>query len=71
MNATTDHQLIEPSSLLQTFLASILIAVGNIDGFISAFNAMSWLQYGAAIFGIIIMRITCPDQPRPYKVTVT
>ncbi len=55
---------------IQVLIAGILVLIGNIDGFVNAFNATSWFFYGSAIFGLIIMRITEPDKPRPFKVVL-
>ena len=47
-----------------------MILVGTINQLIDAFNAASWVFYGLAIGGLLIMRITHEDVPRPFKVGV-
>ena len=54
----------------QSVLGAMLTMVGDVDRFVNAFNAAVWITYGAAIFGLIIMRITLPNKHRPFKVSV-
>ncbi len=48
----------------------VLIIIGDIESIIDAFSALEWATFGMAFFGLIIMRITEPDRPRPYKVLI-
>ena len=48
-----------------------MISIGDIDKFINAYSAVTWFTYGSALFGLIVMRLTLPDQPRPFKVIYT
>ena len=47
----------------------MFVIVGNIDSLISAFNANVWFWSGSTFLGLIIMRVTLPHQPRPFKVS--
>ncbi len=48
----------------------VLVIIGNIESIIDAFSALEWSLFGVAFFGLIVMRITEPDRPRPFKVKV-
>ena len=49
-------------------ISAILIVIGNIDDLLAAVSTAMWLFYGLAIAGLLIMRVTHKDKPRPYKV---
>ena len=42
--------------------------IGSIDTLLNMFNAIEWLWYGTAIFGVIVMRLTRPHVERPFEV---
>ena len=58
-----------PAVLFQAFMASVMVAVGDIDQLIDAFSASAWTFYGLAIGAVIIMRITHEDMPRSFEVS--
>ncbi len=49
-------------------MAAVYILIGNIESLVNIFTATMWFWYGTAIFGLIVMRLTLPDKPRPFKV---
>ena len=56
--------------LKQGFLTAVFIIIGDIDSLINAFSALGWCWYGFSIFGLIIMRLTRPHEPRPFKASI-
>ena len=54
---------------MQASLASVWVLIGNIDSLINSFNAAIWVFYGLVFAGLLIMRVTHRNQPRPFKVT--
>ena len=55
-------------SFIQCSGASFWVMVGNIESLINSFNATFWVFYGLVFVGLLIMRVTHRNQPRPYKV---
>ena len=53
---------------IQCSVASLWVMIGNIESLINSFNATFWVFYGLVFVGILIMRVTHRNQPRPYKV---
>ena len=45
-----------------------MISVGNIGELISAFSAAAFVFYLLVFIALIIMRVTHPNEPRPFKV---
>ena len=57
-----------PAVLLLASLSIVFILIGDVDELIDGVSTGVWLFYGIAIAGILIMRVTHKDDPRPYKV---
>ncbi|XP_054748210.2 Y+L amino acid transporter 2-like isoform X1 [Lytechinus pictus] len=58
-------------SLVFTCLMSILyVFVPSIDSLINYFSFMTWLSIGAAVAGLIYLRITQPNLERPIKFNI-
>ena len=55
-------------SFIQCSGASFWVMVGNIESLINSFNAALWVFYGLVFVGLLIMRVTHRNHPRPYKV---
>ena len=53
---------------LQTTAATVYAVSGNVSSLINGFNAAVWIFYGLNFAGIIILRITERNRPRPFKV---
>ena len=56
------------SILYISVVAAVFIVVGNIDKLISAASFTEYPFFTACSAGVIVMRVTHPDLPRPYKV---
>jgi APA family basic amino acid/polyamine antiporter len=56
------------SLILQGIWSSLLVLSGTFDQLTDMLIFVSWIFYGAAAFGVIILRKKMPDAPRPYKV---
>ena len=54
--------------LFQAILATIMIIVGNIGELIDAFSAAAFVFYLLVFIALIILRVTHPKEPRPFKV---
>ena len=60
-------------ALLTMFLLSsiLLLALGSRTVIlVTYFGFAIWITYGLALFGTIVLRITQPDLPRPFKVSI-
>ena len=53
---------------LKNLVIGVFIMIGSLEHLINVFSATEWFWYGIAIFGLIIMRLTLPDEHRPFKV---
>ena len=54
--------------LLLSSLSFVYIMIGDIDELVNGISAGVWLFYGLTIAGLLIMRVTHKDEPRPYRV---
>ena len=54
--------------ILQAVWACLLLTPGNFESLVSLFGVASWLFYGSTGLGLMILRYTDPDHPRPYSV---
>jgi APA family basic amino acid/polyamine antiporter len=52
---------------LQAIWAILLVFMGSFDMLMDMFVFVSWVFYGFAAYGIIILRKKMPDAHRPYK----
>jgi APA family basic amino acid/polyamine antiporter len=52
---------------LQGIWAILLVLIGSFDMLMDMFVFVSWIFYGFAAYGIIILRKKMPDANRPYK----
>ena len=59
-----------PALLFQSFLATLwTICLGSqVVNLLMYFSVAMWVTYGAALIGVIVLRIRQPDLKRPYKV---
>ena len=57
-----------PGVIVLAVISSVLVVIGNIDDLIGGVSSAVWLFYGLAIAGLLIMRVTHKDEPRPYRV---
>jgi basic amino acid/polyamine antiporter, APA family len=57
-----------PSLALQGIWASLLVLSGTFDQLTDMLIFVSWIFYGAAAFGVFVLRRKMPDAPRPYRV---
>ena len=53
---------------LQAILSTLMIVCGGITDLLNGASAAIWLFYILCFVGIIIMRSTYKQTPRPYKV---
>ena len=54
--------------VLQGILSSVFVLIGDIETLLNIYNANAWFWYAAAFLALIIMRLTMPHKPRPFKV---
>ena len=61
-----------PALVVFFLLSSILVLVlgSGIVLLVTYFGFAIWIAYGLALFGTIVLRITQPDLPRPFKVWI-
>lgn len=57
-----------PAVALSGIIIFIFIVVGNITALIEFASFLIWVTYGACMTGLLILRKTQPDIPRPYRV---
>ena len=57
-----------PAIVVLAVFSAVLVVTGNIDDLVEGSSSAVWLFYGIAIAGLLIMRVTHKDEPRPYKV---
>ena len=57
-----------PAVILLAVLSAIFVVVGDIPNLVFSLSAGVWLFNGMTIAGLLIMRVTHKDDPRPYKV---
>lgn len=57
-----------PAVALSGIIVFVFIVVGNISALIDFASFLIWVTYGACMTGLLILRKTQPDTPRPYRV---
>lgn len=57
-----------PSLIVSTFIACVMVLMGDIFALIDFFSFAAWTFYGIAMAALIVMRYTKKDAYRPYKV---
>ncbi len=57
-----------PSLIVQGVWASILVLSGTFDQLTDMLIFVSWIFYALGTLGVIVLRKTMPNAPRPYKV---
>nr|XP_039265763.1 b(0,+)-type amino acid transporter 1-like [Styela clava] len=63
-----DHLTPGPAILLVNVFVLILLIPGDFDSLLNAMSFTSWIFYGLGAAGVLVLRKTRPDLPRPYKV---
>ena len=56
-----------PAIIFVAVISAILVVTGNIDDLVDGASSATWVFYGITIGGLLIMRVTHKDEPRPYK----
>lgn len=56
------------SLFLQTFLAGLMVLMGDIFALIDFFSFTAWMFYGSTMAALLVLRYTMKDVERPYKV---
>lgn len=61
-----------PAVLLTSLIALLMLIpdASELETLISIFNFSCWFIYGLSLFAVIVLRITRPELPRPYKVWI-
>ncbi|CAG9811807.1 unnamed protein product [Chironomus riparius] len=59
-----------PSLIFSCFVSLVMILFGNAFELVNYFSQALWLSIAACVFGLIWMRKTRPDAPRPIKVNI-
>uniref|UniRef100_H2ZMA2 b(0,+)-type amino acid transporter 1 n=1 Tax=Ciona savignyi TaxID=51511 RepID=H2ZMA2_CIOSA len=59
-----------PAIILTTVITLIFMIPNDFDALLNAFSFTAWLFYASVTAGVIVLRITHPDMPRPYKVPI-
>lgn len=57
-----------PLLVLQTFLAALMVLLGDIFALIDFFSFTAWMFYGSTMAALLVLRYTMKDVERPYKV---
>ncbi|KAJ2942117.1 hypothetical protein O0L34_g11033 [Tuta absoluta] len=57
-----------PAVAFQAFLTAVLISVGDIHTLINFASWFLWFFYGMACVALLVLRVTHPHTPRPYRV---
>ena len=57
-----------PAIIFIAVISGVLVVTGNIDDLVDGASSATWVFYGMTIAGLLIMRVTHKDEPRPYKV---
>nr|XP_026696296.1 b(0,+)-type amino acid transporter 1-like [Ciona intestinalis] len=68
--ASTNYYSPATSIIFTTILTIIFLIPNDFDTLLNAFSFTVWLFYGSSIAGVIVLRITHPDMPRPYRVPI-
>ncbi|XP_022339568.1 b(0,+)-type amino acid transporter 1-like isoform X2 [Crassostrea virginica] len=59
-----------PSLLVSTFLAGLMVLMGDIFALIDFFSFTAWMFYGSTMAALLVLRYTMKDVERPYKVPI-
>uniref|UniRef100_A0A8W8K936 B(0,+)-type amino acid transporter 1 n=4 Tax=Magallana gigas TaxID=29159 RepID=A0A8W8K936_MAGGI len=59
-----------PSLLVSTFLAALMVLLGDIFALIDFFSFTAWMFYGSTMAALLVLRYTMKDVERPYKVPI-
>ncbi|XP_062591735.1 b(0,+)-type amino acid transporter 1-like isoform X2 [Saccostrea cucullata] len=59
-----------PSLMISTFLAAVMVLMGDIFALIDFFSFTAWLFYGSTMAALLVLRYTKRDAKRPYKVPI-
>ena len=54
--------------IVQSFFIIIMIIPSNLTQLVNSYSLAVWIFYGLVFVGLLIMRVTHKDVPRPYKV---
>lgn len=52
----------------QGLISVIFVLLGDVHQLIEFASFLIWIFYGASVVCLLVLRKTCPDLPRPYKV---
>lgn len=52
----------------QGMISVIFVLLGDVHQLIEFASFLIWIFYGASVACLLVLRRTCPDLPRPYKV---
>ena len=55
--------------IVQSFFIIIMIIPSNLTQLVNSYSLAVWIFYGLVFVGLLIMRVTHKDVPRPYKVS--
>lgn len=56
--------------MLQCLLSLVMVTVSDVFALINYFSQTLWFSVGACIAGLLYLRYTKPDMPRPIKVNL-
>ncbi|XP_078689024.1 b(0,+)-type amino acid transporter 1-like [Branchiostoma floridae x Branchiostoma belcheri] len=59
-----------PALIFNAVLSVLMILPSNFDVLVNYFSFAAWMFYGGTFLGLIVLRFTKPDMPRPYKVPI-
>ncbi|XP_061162532.1 b(0,+)-type amino acid transporter 1-like isoform X2 [Saccostrea echinata] len=59
-----------PSLMVSTFLAAVMVLMGDIFALIDFFSFTAWLFYGSTMAALLVLRYTKRNAKRPYKVPI-
>nr|XP_039265765.1 b(0,+)-type amino acid transporter 1-like [Styela clava] len=65
-----EHITPGPSLLIHNLLVLIMLIPGDFDTLLNSMSFATWIFYGLGAVGVLVLRKTRPDLPRPYKVPV-
>ena len=68
--ATVDYHTPGPALLMAGFLSLLYLIPNDFNTLIGGFSFTSWLFYALVVTGVIILRFTHKDHPRPFKVSL-
>lgn len=65
-----DKQTPIPSLIFTCFFSLLMLTTSNVFDLINYFSQTLWLSVGASVVGMLWLRRTKPDMPRPIKVNI-